>query len=192
MRKLTFITITVMLMAALPAVASEETTHGGQENIFSGSFADALWTVIAFFLLLVVLLKFAWKPILAGLKARQEHIEQEIKTAEGTRKQAEDTLQDYKQRGLRIIEDSTAAAQQSQRELIEETRNETQLIKTRAQDDIRHAMTAASDMLWNEASDMLLLLGKEVLGRSLTPQDNERLIREAVEKMKSVRTSAAK
>jgi len=192
MRKLTFMTITVMLMAALPAVASEETPHGGQENIFSGSFADALWTVIAFFLLLVVLLKFAWKPILAGLKARQEHIEQEIKTAEGTRKQAEDTLQDYKQRGLRIIEDSTAAAQQSQRELIEETRNETQLIKTRAQDDIRHAMTAASDMLWNEASDMLLLLGKEVLGRSLTPQDNERLIREAVEKMKSVRTSAAK
>ena len=185
-------TITVMLMAALPAVASEETPHGGQENIFSGSFADALWTVIAFFLLLVVLLKFAWKPILAGLKARQEHIEQEIKTAEGTRKQAEDTLQDYKQRGLRIIEDSTAAAQQSQRELIEETRNETQLIKTRAQDDIRHAMTAASDMLWNEASDMLLLLGKEVLGRSLTPQDNERLIREAVEKMKPVRTSAAK
>ena len=192
MRKLTFITITLMLMAALPAVASEETPHGGQENIFSGSFADALWTVIVFVILAAVLLKFAWKPILTGLKDRQEHIEQEIKTAEGTRKQAEDTLQDYKQRGLRIIEDATAAAQQSQRELIDETRKETQLIKTRAQDEIRHAMTDASDRLWNEASDMLLVLGTEVLGRTLTPQDNERLIREAVEKMKSVRTNAAK
>ena len=192
MRKQIFITITVMLMAALPAVASEETSHGEQENIFSGSFADALWTVIAFVLLLAVLLKFAWKPILTGLKARQDHIENEIKTAEGTRKQAEDTLQDYKQRGLRIIEDATAAAQQSQRELIDETRKETELIKTRAQDDIRHAMTAASDRLWNDASDMLLLLGKEVLGRTLTPQDNERLIREAVEKMRTVRTNTAK
>jgi F-type H+-transporting ATPase subunit b len=192
MRKQLFTTIAVMLIAALPAVASEETPQGGQENIFSGSFADALWTVIAFFLLLVVLLKFAWKPILAGLKARQEHIEQEIKTAEGIRKQAEDILQDYKQRGLRIIEDATAAAQQSQRELIEETRKETQLIKTRAQDDIRHTMTAASDRLWTEASEMLLLLGSEVLGRALTPQDNERLIREAVEKIKPLQTSAAK
>jgi F-type H+-transporting ATPase subunit b len=179
-------------LTALPAVASEETPHGGQENIFSGSFADALWTVIAFFLLVVVLMKFAWKPVLAGLKARQDHIEDEIKTAEGTRKQAEDILQDYKQRGLRIIEDATAAAQQSQRELIEETRKETQLIKTRAQDDIRHAMSAASDRLWSEASDMLLLLGKEVLGRALTPQDNQRLIREAVEKMKQTQTSAPK
>jgi F-type H+-transporting ATPase subunit b len=192
MRKQLFITLAVMLLSSLPAVASEETPNGWQENIFSGSFADALWTVITFFLLLVVLLKFAWKPILDGLKARQEHIEQEIKSAEDARKQAEDTLQDYKQRGLRIIEDATAAAQQSQRELIDETRKETQLIKTRAQDDIRHAMTAASDRLWNEASEMLLILGNEVLGRSLTPQDNERLIREAVEKMKTVRTNTAK
>jgi F-type H+-transporting ATPase subunit b len=192
MRKQLFITLAVTLLVAIPAVASEETPHGGQENIFSGSFADALWTVIAFFLLLVVLLKFAWKPILNGLKERQEHIEQEIKTAENTKKQADNLLEDYKQRGHRIIEDATAAAQQSQRELIEETRKETQLIKTRAQDDIRHARIAASEHLWNEAADMMLLLGNEVLGRTITAEDNDRLIREAVEKIKTSRTNAAK
>lgn len=192
MRKLILITIAIVFLTALPALAAEEAAKAEQQNIFNGSRADAIWTVIAFFLLFAVLLKFGWKPILAGLKARQDHIEQEIKSAEGTRKQAEALIDDYKQRGLRIIEDATAAAQQSQRELIEETRKETQLIKSRAQDDVRHAMTAASDRLWNEASGMLLSLGSEVLGRIITPQDNERLIREAVEKMKPVRTNAAK
>jgi F-type H+-transporting ATPase subunit b len=212
MRKLLFTLILVMLIAAFlscvlssvaiakeeasaqtePAVASEETTQGGQENIFSGGFADALWTVIAFTLLLAVLTICAWKPILKGLKQRQDHIENEIKSAEGTRKQAEDILQDYKQRGHRIIEDATAAAQQSQRELIEETRKETQLIKTRAQDDVRHAMISASEHLWNEAADMMLLLGNEVLGRTITAEDNERLIREAIEKIKTSRINTAK
>lgn len=192
MRKLLFTAIAIVILTALPVMAAEEAHKAEQPNIFNGSFADALWTVIAFFLLLVVLLKFAWKPILTGLKARQDHIDGEIKSAEGTRKQAESLLTDYKQRGLKIIEDATAAAQQSQRELIEETRKETQLVKSRAQDDIRHAMTAASDRLWNEAAEMLLMLGSEVLGRTITPQDNERLIREAVEKMKPVRTNAAK
>jgi F-type H+-transporting ATPase subunit b len=192
MQKQLFTTIMVILAAALPVLASEHMPEGQQENIFSGTRADALWTVITFFLLLAVLLKFAWKPILAGLKERQDHIEQEIKTAENTRKQAETLLEDYKQRGHKIIEDATAAAQQSQRELIEETRKETQLIKLRAQDDIHHAMAAASDRLWNEASEMLLVLGKEVLGRTLSPQDNERLIREAIEKIKPLQTSAAK
>ena len=184
--------ISLMLVAALPVIASEETPAAEQQNIFSGNFGDALWTVISFLLLLAVLLKFAWKPILNGLKERQEHIEQEIKSAENTKKQAETLIEDYKHRGHRIIEDATAAAQQSQRELIEETRKETQLIKTRAQDDVRHAMIAASEHLWNEAADMMLLLGNEVLGRTITAEDNERLIREAIEKIKTSRVNTAK
>lgn len=192
MRKLIVIAIALIILTALPALASEQTSEGQQQNIFSGSFADALWTVISFFLLLVVLLKFAWKPILTGLKARQDHIDNEIKTAEGTRKQAEALLDDYKHRGLRIIDDATSAAQQSQRELIEETRKETQLIKTRAQDDVRHAMSAASERLWNEAAEMMLLLGNEVLGRKITAEDNERLIREAIEKIRTSRTNNAR
>jgi F-type H+-transporting ATPase subunit b len=192
MRKLLLTIIVFLILAALPAIASEETPEGGQPNVFSGDFADALWTVISFVLLLAVLVKFAWKPILNGLKERQEHIEQEIKAAENTKKQAETLLDDYKQRGTRIIEDSTAAAQQSQRELIEETRRETQLIRQRAQDDVRHAMMAASQKLWNEAADMMLMLGKDVLGRTITAEDNEHLVREAIEKIRSSRADTAK
>ena len=185
-------TILLALLGAIPCLASEAEQTGSNEGIFSGTFADALWTVITFVVLLVVLGKTAWKPLLNKLKARQERIEHEIKTAEATKKQAEALLDDYKQKGLRIIEEATESAQQNQQEIAEETRQETLLIRQRAQDDIRHAVTAASERLWNEAAGMMLSLGKEVLGRTATPEDNERLIREAIEKIKTSERNTAK
>jgi F-type H+-transporting ATPase subunit b len=185
-------TTLLVFLAAAPVLASEGEQASQQQNIFSGTFADALWTVIAFLLLLVVLRKFAWKPLLNGLKARQEHISHEIENAEDLKKQAEKLLNDYKQKGLRIIEEATESAQQNQREIAEETRQETLLIRQRAQDDIRHTVTAASERLWNEAADMMLSLGKEVLGRTVTAEDNERLIREAIDKIKSSERNTAK
>lgn len=172
------------LSAAWPVLASEN-GQNEQQNVFSGTFADALWTVIAFVVLLVVLSKFAWKPVLNGLKTRQEHIEHEIKTAEATKKQAEKLLEDYKQGGLKIIEQATETAQLKQREITEDTRQETLLIRQRAQDDIRHAEEAAAERLWNEAADMMLSLGSKVLGRTIVKDDNERLVREAIDKIRS-------
>jgi F-type H+-transporting ATPase subunit b len=192
MRKLLLMTILLALLGAIPCLASEAEQTGSNESVFSGTFADALWTVITFIVLLVVLGKTAWKPLISKLKARQERIEHEIKTAEATKKQAEALLDDYKQKGLRIIEEATESAQQNQREIAEETRQETLLTRQRAQDDIRHAVTAASERLWNEAAGMMLSLGKEVLGRTATPEDNERLIREAIDKIKSSETNTAK
>jgi F-type H+-transporting ATPase subunit b len=172
------------LSAGWPVLASES-GQNEQQNVFSGTVADALWTVITFVVLLVVLSKFAWKPILNGLKTRQEHIEHEIKTAETTKKQAEKLLEDYKQEGLKIIEQATDTAQLKQREITEETHQETLLIRRRAQDDIRHAEEAAAERLWNEAADMMLSLGSKVLGRTITKEDNEHLVREAIEKIRS-------
>lgn len=192
MRIMLLMTTLLVFLAAAPVLASEGEQASQQQNIFSGTFADALWTVIAFLLLLVVLRKFAWKPLLNGLKARQEHISHEIENAEDLKKQAEKLLNDYKQKGLRIIEEATESAQQNQREIAEETRQETLLIRQRAQDDIRHTVTAASERLWNEAADMMLSLGKEVLGRTVTAEDNERLIREAIDKIKSSERNTAK
>ncbi|MDH7600079.1 MAG: hypothetical protein QHH07_10675 [Sedimentisphaerales bacterium] len=44
--------------------------EGANHGIFGGSFAEAFWTVVAFLVLLLVLGRFAWRPILAALKAR--------------------------------------------------------------------------------------------------------------------------
>ena len=92
MRTLAIIVITLSVCAnALPSEANAGDS-GTDRGIFSGTFADAIWTVAAFVVLLVVLGKFAWRPLLNALKDREQRIKQQLDAAERTRKQAEAML----------------------------------------------------------------------------------------------------
>ena len=160
------------------AAASE----GG--SLFSGSLGDSLWTVVAFVVLLLVLTKFAWKPLLSALIARQTHIEHQLRTAEDSRLRAEKMLEDYKQRGLGIVRQAAEQAQRHQQEMAEKTRQEVLAIRRRAQEEIESARLAAMEDLWKQAGDIVLRVGSEVLGRTLTVKDNEHLANEAVNKIR--------
>jgi F-type H+-transporting ATPase subunit b len=183
MKKLAITLITVFLCTAVFASEGEQ-AGSGEQSIFNGTFADSLWTVVAFLLLLAVLSKFAWKPLLNGLKTREQHIQHQIESAEDARKKAEKLLEDSKQQGLAIVQQATDRAQQHEQEIIEQTRQEILEVKRKAQEDIEHARVAASEQLWEQAGDIMLSLGGEVLGRTITSEDNKRLVRDAIAKIK--------
>ena len=153
-------------------------------SLFSGSLGDSLWTVVAFVTLLLVLTKFAWKPLLGALIARQTHIEHQLRSAEDSRLRAEKMLDDYKQQGLGIIQQAAEQAQRHQQEMAEKTRQEVLAIRRRAQDEIESARAAAVEDLWKQAGDIVLRVGSEVLGRTLTGKDNQHLAEEAVTKIR--------
>jgi F-type H+-transporting ATPase subunit b len=154
-----------------------------EKGIFSGTFADALWTVVAFVVLLLVLRKFAWRPLLDTLKAREQHIKQQLDIAENTRKQAEVMLDEHKQQSLQVIEKAIEQAHQQEKMLVEKATQEVIAMKRNAQADIEYAQLAASQQLWQQAGDMLLSVSSEILGRAITHEDNQRLICEAIEKL---------
>ena len=182
MKTLTIILITLFLCSQ--AFASEGQAPQSEQGIFSGSLGDAIWTVTAFVVLLAVLGKLAWKPLLNALKTREDHIRQEIESAETAHKKAEKMLADYEFKGMQIIKQVTDQAQEQGEKLAEKTRQEMFAIKRRTQEDIEHARIAASEQLWEEAGQIAAMLSSEVLGRTITQEDNQRLIREAITKLR--------
>ncbi len=171
--------------AEAPHGAAATTAEGeGQGNLFSGSFADSLWTVVAFVTLAVVLTKVAWKPMLQALDARQNHISQQIKTAEDSRQKAERMLDDYKRQGQNTIQQAAQEAQRHHQQTVEQTREEVLAMRRRAQEEIESARATAMEELWRQTGDIVLRVGTEVLGRVVSPQDNQRLIEEAVARIK--------
>ncbi len=172
----------VILALSCGLAWAEEAGHaeGSDSGLFSGALGDSLWTIAAFVLLMVVLGKYAWKPLLNGLNARQSHIEEQLKSAEDARVKAEHLLDDYRQQGLSVVRQATEQAQRHQQQVAERSREEAQTIRRRAHEEIASARTAAVDDLWRQASDIVLQVGSEVLGRTLTEKDNQRLIDEAV------------
>ena len=166
------------------AAPGAEAAGGEGAGLFSGSFGDSLWTVVAFVVLLLVLGKFAWRPLLNNLIARQNHIEGQLKSADESRRRAEQMLEDYKQQAVALLQQATEQAQRHQQEVAEKTRQEALAIRRRAQEEIESARAAAVEELWRQTGEIVQRVGTEVLGRALTEKDNERLIHEAVSRVR--------
>ena len=184
----TTVVVLLVLLGGACALASGGEAAAEEQSIFSGTFADSLWTLIAFVLLLVILTKVAWKPLVKQLQARQDYITQQIGAADVSRKNAEALLDQYKQQGIEIVNKLTAQAQLLEKEMIGKASNEIAQMKRRAQSDIEYARISASQQMWQEAEDMLLALSGEIVGRAVTHEDNLRLLYESIEKLKREQT----
>src|SRR5438876_1655766 len=72
---------------------AEPAKHGGDhqatdDSVFGWALDLAIWTVVVFVILVVVLSKFAWKPMLEGLRKREESIRGALDEAAKTRDEA--------------------------------------------------------------------------------------------------------
>jgi F-type H+-transporting ATPase subunit b len=183
--------IPIGLMASLE-VLTAEAKEAGEQGLFSGTFADALWTVLAFVLLLIVLSRLAWRPVLERLKARELYIQQQIDAANSARQQAINLLTDYKQQGMEIVKLAGDEAEERQKEILENARQEVLAIRQKAREDIEITRSAALEQFWNEAGSIVLELSREVLNRQVTHQDDSLLIRDAVEQIRRASDSSDK
>ncbi|MGD0784851.1 MAG: F0F1 ATP synthase subunit B [Sedimentisphaerales bacterium] len=170
--------ITLCVCADALAAGGQSAESGG--SIFSGSFAESLWTVVAFLLLLIVLGKFAWKPMLKALKDREEHIRSQIESAEHSRKEAQEIREDIEQRRSHILQEATDRAFKHEQELTEAAHRKVSEMRHQASQDIEKARAAAEDRLWEQAGDIMLVLGTKVLGRAISDEDNKRLVSDAI------------
>ncbi|MGB8226749.1 MAG: ATP synthase F0 subunit B [Sedimentisphaerales bacterium] len=178
------ITASLLFFAAVSiAFGAEQAASEEQQNIFNGAWADALWVIIAFAALLAVLSKLAWKPMLKVLTDREDHIKKQVAEAEAAKARADQLLDEYKKQGSDIIEQSNRYATQTKKEIIEQASKEAAAITQRATSEISNVQLIASQHLWHMAGNMLLSIGHEVIGRTITPEDNKRLIHEAIGKL---------
>ena len=181
--------LTILFAAAVAFGSEESSGAAGQQSIFDGSMAEAIWAVIAFLVLLIVLGKIAWKPLLKTLQAREDTIRQQLAAAETARLKAEKLFNEYKQQGIELIEKAVSRAAQIEKDSIEKAGREAIIMKEHAIVEINAAKDAASQQLWQQVGDMVLALGQEVIGRSITTDDNKRLIGEATAKLRSEKST---
>jgi len=191
--KTSCVLLLLLLCAATPLMAAEAGSDGAEgPGPFDGAFGDALWTVIAFVVLLCVLWKFAWNPILNGLKARQEHIAGQISEAEKTRTDAEKLLAEYNDKlanaehdGKNVIATHTAQAEQKSKEILQKASEELDAKKIKLELAIERSRSEAQAQLWIEAEQIILRLGREVFGKTLNQEDTQHLVNEAIERFKT-------
>lgn len=181
------------LLLCAAALASEEPPPEPKISIWGGYVGEAVWTLVWFGLLLVVLRLFAWKPLLAGLRSREEHIERQITEAEKRRQDAEQVLQEYRaqladaeRQGHEIVTRRIQEAEEKARQIQAESQKEIERIRLRMEADLERERAEAERQLWEQAAVIVRKLGREVFGKVLDEGDNQKLIQEAIERLREV------
>ncbi|MBN1123521.1 MAG: F0F1 ATP synthase subunit B [Sedimentisphaerales bacterium] len=185
--------VLLMVLTPIAAVAAED-SHGAEEgqqnNIFIGDFWEAIWTLVAFVLLLVVLWRFAWKPLLGALQAREEHIQRQIDEAEQVRKDAEGVLSEYRsklseaeQQGKNIVDQHVKQAEKEAHEVMVKAEQDMEAMRIRLETELEKSRRLAQKELLEQSGQIIFNLGREILGRSIETEDNQRLITDAIDRL---------
>lgn len=185
------LTILISLaLLAVPAFAAE-TEHaagGGESSIFAGDVGNMIWTLVIFLLVVLVLGKFAWGPILGTLQARENFIHEALATAKRDRDEAEARLKEYEARLAQSRAEATAIVEEGRRDAIavkqrieEEAQREADKRLERAKREIQIATETATKELYLLSARLATEMAGKVIGRELSPQDHERLIAESLD-----------
>ena len=184
--------IIFFVFAALPAAAQEHAPEGTALSPFAGNVGNALWTLVIFLLVVTVLGKFAWGPILALLQQREEFIHRSLADAKRDRDEAETRLKDYAARiqGARneaatIVEEARRDAERMREDLRQRARTEADTIIQNAERQIGLQTQRAIQDIRREAVDLSVAIASKIIQRNLTKEDNQRLIDDALRQVET-------
>jgi F-type H+-transporting ATPase subunit b len=190
MKKL--LTVALLAFAAIPLHAAEEAPL----SPFAGNVGNAIWTLAIFVLVVVVLGKFAWGPVLSLLKQREDFIHKSLSEAKRDRDEAETRLKEYGARlqtaqaeAVSIIEEARRDAERLRQELRERARSEADTMIKNAERQIDLQTTRAVQQLRQEAVDLSVTIASKILERNISKEDNEKLIADALRQIESASRS---
>lgn len=148
---------------------------------------DIIWSIINFLVLVAILNKFLYKPLLGMLDARKTEIQNNLDEAESARSDALTMKEEYlkemqnaKREAQDIITKATQLGEEAKTELINEARTTSAKLTQKARDEIRVEKESAMAELRNEVASLAILAAGRIIDRAIEPGDHEKLIREFV------------
>ena len=186
-----------LMAAAVPAMAAEAEAEGSP-NLFAGDLGNVFWTVLIFALVLAVLGKFAWGPILSTLQSRESFIHEALAKAKHDRDAAEARLREYEERlataraeATAIVEEGRRDAEAVKHKVEAAAKGEADKMIERARHEIQLATETATRELYQLSAKLATDMASRVIGRELSAQDHERLIAEAIDGITNGATGGA-
>ena len=164
--------------------------EAGSSSVFAGTLAQSIAAVVVFMILLALLWKAAWGPILRGLQDRESKIKADLEQAETAARQANATLEQYKARlaeaqaeARRIIDEGRAAADRIAQQIKAQAQADIEQMRKRAENDIRTARQQAISDIYAQTAALATQVAGRILQRQIDPADQQRLVQESLEEL---------
>jgi F-type H+-transporting ATPase subunit b len=175
------------------APAAEAGAHGheapkGPMTATKPDIDLAIWTLVTFGTFLFVLSKVAWKPLVDGLDKRELSIRDDLAAAEDARHRAEKMLAEHQAKlgdtaneVRAMLDEARKDAEHTKNDIVAAAQKEAEASKQRALVEIEQAKDQALNDLFEVMARTVSAATEQVVGRALSGEDQDRMIREAVE-----------
>ena len=149
-----------------------------------------IWTILTFLVLLYLLAKFAWGPLLQALESRQDAIRKALDDAQQAKGELERLHQESariiakaRQEADAVITRSRSDAESLREELRAKARTEAEGIVRNAERQIQAETARAVQHIRHEAVDLSVAIASKLIQRNLSNEDNERLIEDTLRQL---------
>ncbi len=168
-------------------MTTPESQHLG---ILSPDTTLVILTWISFFALLAILHRFAWKPILAGLKQREDYIRKSLDDADKIKSQLAEVeaakgriLDEAKDRANAIIEQSRKMGSELAGQIEKRAKKNAEGIISSAHQEIEGERERVRNALKKESAQTAVSLAEKILKENLDTKKNRDLINQAIKDM---------
>jgi len=142
-----------------------------------------IWTILIFVLLLIILKKYAWGPLMKSLTDREQTIKDSINRAEYLKQEAEKMLEEHKQmlaktdeESRKIISESRQMAEKMRQDIVNKTHDDAAKILQNAKSEIEREKVAALNQLKDEIANLAIGAASKIIDENLDSEKQKKII----------------
>ncbi len=151
-----------------------------------------VWTILTFLLLVFILAKFAWKPLLKMLQDREDMVRSSLEDAEKAKselerlnEESEAIMAKARSEAQSILADGKAAAEKVKDDIIAKSKEQANKIREDAGNQIQVEKDKAISEIKKEVVNLTLLVAEKLIQKNLSDADNKSLIEKSLKKVQT-------
>ncbi len=157
-------------------------------------FGTIAYTLVVFLILLVMLRKFAWGPLMGIMKEREEHVASEIDAAEQNNAEAKKLVEEQREmlkqsrvEAQELIERAKKQAEDQKDGIVAAAKEEAESIKASAVQEIQREKEQAIAALQEQVASLSVQIASKVIEKELKEEDQVKLIRDYIKEVGEAR-----
>lgn len=142
-----------------------------------------IWTIVSFIILVAILSKYAWKPMVQALAEREDKIRSALEQADHARSEAAELLKKNEENMARaqreyqtMVREGKEMAEKLKEEILGKARQQAQQELQRASEEIQRNVDSARQQLRGEVADLAIKVAEKILDESLDAQKQKKIV----------------
>jgi len=160
------------------------------ESLLQPNLGIIVWTIVTFVLLALILKRFAWKPILAVIEAREKTIREALEASKRAREAADEALAKNKEmvsraraEAARIVAEGQKESERIRSELMEKARGEASAVLEQGRKQIEFETRQAVAQLKGTVVDVALEAAGKLIRASMNDARHRQLVEQYLEEL---------